>query len=104
MGVIVMVGYQPKEGKAQALDTLMQNHVQRLRDQGLVTDRAAILMKAQDGTVVEVFEWASKEAIESAHANPEVLKMWAEYAEVCDYRPLSELPETSQMFAEFEAV
>ena len=104
MGVIVIVGYQPKAGKAQALDNLIQNHVQMLRDQGLATERESVLMKAQDGTVVEVFEWVSKEAIETAHSNPEVLKMWAEYAEVCDYRPLSELPETSKIFAEFRSV
>jgi hypothetical protein len=78
--------------------------VPRLRDEGLATDRVATKMKAKDGTVVEVFEWCSKEAIEAAHSNPVVLQMWREFAEVCDFRPLSELPETSQMFAEFSPI
>jgi hypothetical protein len=27
--------------------------------------------------------------------------MWAEYAEVCDYAPLADLPEARDLFAEF---
>jgi hypothetical protein len=27
--------------------------------------------------------------------------MWARFAEVCDYVPLSELPESHDMFAQF---
>ena len=104
MGVIVIVGYTPKPGEAQALDSLVRGHVRRLRVMGLVTDRESVLMKSADGTVIEVFEWVSKAAIESAHSNPEVLKMWGEFDEVCDYRPLSELAETSQLFAEFRSI
>jgi len=61
-------------------------------------------MEAADGTIVEVFEWASKEAIEAAHDNAVVKQMWAEYAEVCDYVPLGELPEAASLFSEFAAV
>ncbi len=71
-----------------------------MRGQGLVTDRAPITALAEDGTVVEVFEWISGEAIESAHANPVVLKMWERYAEVCDYVPIAEVPEATKVFSE----
>lgn len=101
MGIIVIVGYKPKNGKEEELDALMKSHVERLRNEGFVTDRESVLMKSKDGTVIEVFEWKSKEAIESAHSNSEVLKMWEEYSEVCDYIPISELEETSAFFAEF---
>lgn len=33
-------------------------------------------MEAGDGTVVEVFEWKSQAAIDSAHTNPEVQRLW----------------------------
>ena len=33
--------------------------------------------------------------------NPEVLKMWGEYAEVCDYVPINTLAEANNMFAGF---
>jgi quinol monooxygenase YgiN len=101
MGVIVIVGYRPKPGKEKELDALMLSHVQRLRVEGLATLRESVLMKAQDGTVVEVFEWASQDAMDSAHSNPEVLEMWQEYSEVCEYVPLGELAEAQQLFAQF---
>ncbi|QKJ30814.1 hypothetical protein HQ865_14005 [Mucilaginibacter mali] len=101
MGRIVIVAYKPKPGKAEALRKLTDTHVPRLREQGLVTGRDPILLETADGTLIEIFEWLSPEAIQQAHRNEEVHKMWAEYAEVCDYVPLNELPETHGLFAEF---
>jgi quinol monooxygenase YgiN len=101
MGRIVIVAYKPKPGKAEALKELMKTHVPRLRKEGLVTDRLPILMEGAEGTIIEVFEWLSADAIKAAHTNPEVLKMWDEYAEVCDYVPLNTLPEVGNLFAEF---
>jgi len=101
MGRIVIACYRPKEGKRDQLQRLMLDHVATLRSEGLVTDREPITMEAQDGTVVEVFEWASAEAIQAAHGHPAVLRMWEEYAKVCDYIPVAQVPEAAQMFAEF---
>jgi len=101
MGNITIVAYKPKPGKAEALKELTKTHVPRLKKEGLVTDREAILMEAADGTVIEVFEWLSAEAIQNAHKNPAVLQLWGEYAEVCDYVPLNTLSEAADMFAGF---
>jgi len=104
MGRIVIVGYKAKPGKAEGLKALMKTHVQRLRQEGLATDKESILMEAVDGTIVEVFEWVSADAIKSAHTNPAVLQMWSEYAEVCDYVPVGTLPEIGNLFSEFTAI
>src|SRR5262249_42754720 len=98
---IVIVAYKPKEGKSTALQQLMRQHLLILRQQQLVTDRDSIMMEAKDGTIIEVFEWKSKAAVEQAHTNPEVLKMWAKYAEVCDYIPIAKVEEASQLFSGF---
>ncbi len=98
---IVIVAYKPKAGKAEALHKLMREHLSILKHQNLVTDRASIIMEAKDGTIIEVFEWKSKSAIEQAHTNPEVLKMWGKYAEVCDYIPVGQVEETAKLFSEF---
>ena len=100
-GRIVIAGYKPKPGKEAELKALMNTHLPRLRAEGLVTDRESIIMQANDGTILEVFEWASNEAIESAHHNPEVQKMWQEYAAVCEYVPIAELAESTQLFSNF---
>ena len=104
MGRIVIATYRPKPGKRAELETLMATHLTILRSQDLVTDRESILMRAQDGTIIEVFEWKSKQAIESAHTNPAVLAMWEKYAQVCDYVPVGEVSEARQLFSEFTPI
>ncbi len=102
MGRIVIVAYRPKPGRQPALERLMRHHHERLRAEGLATDRRPVLMRTRDGTVVEVFEWISADAPAAAHANSAVQRMWTEYAEVSDYVPLAELSEARETFAEFE--
>jgi hypothetical protein len=80
---------------------LVRGHVERLRAIDLVTGREPITMEAGDGTIVEVFEWASADAIRTAHGHPAVLELWEEFGRVCDYVPIGEVAEASQMFSEF---
>ena len=101
MGRIVIACYRPKEGQHEALRALMRTHVATLRSRGLVTTRAPITMQARDGTFVEVFEWASPEAIKAAHGDPVVLAMWEAYGKVSEYVPIAAVEEASQLFSEF---
>jgi hypothetical protein len=103
MGRFVIVAYRPKEGCADRLDAVVAKHLRILREQGLITDHEGYVMRAGDGTVVEVFEWRSEAAIEEAHGNAAVGALWAEFGAVCDYVPLASLPQSQQMFAEFDA-
>ncbi|MCA9541173.1 MAG: hypothetical protein KC620_19870, partial [Myxococcales bacterium] len=68
------------------------------------TDRTPIMARALDGTVIEVFEWTSPEAIERAHTDAKVLAMWADFADACDYVPLDTLSEARAPFAGFEPI
>ena len=61
-------------------------------------------MRTQDGTIVEVFEWVSQEAIAGAHANPVALDLWKCFEAVCWYETPSNLAELQDMFAHFEPV
>lgn len=103
-GCIVVVGYKPKPGCEVELEALCQSHHPRLLAEGLVTERAPVLMRAKDGTIIEVFEWASDAAMQSAHENAAVLAMWAEYDACSAYVPLEELAETSELFAAFKPI
>jgi len=103
-GVCVIVAYKPKSGKDAELLELVRSRVPTLRKEGLVTDRAPIIMRTHDGTIVEVSEWKSPEAIEAAHKNPNVLAMWQEFFATCDCVPLETLAEAKEMFAGFEPI
>lgn len=101
---IVIVAYRPFPGKEPALEELMKQHWDILNSEGLVSERKPITMKAKDSTIIEVFGWKSKESMNAAHSNERVLNMWAEYAELCDYIPVSQVPESLELFSEFTAL
>ena len=105
MGRFAIVAYKPKAGQELALLAAVKKHLQVLRAEQLVTDRPAYVMRATDGTVVEVLNaWSSAAAIQQAHSNPAVQALWGEFGAACDYVPLGKLAESQQMFAEFDAV
>src|SRR5436305_14869531 len=103
-GVIVIVAYRPKPGKEQELLELVRSRVPTLRNEGLVTNREATMMRARDGTIIEVSEWKSHEAIDAAHKNAIVLAMWNKFFEACDCIPLHKLSESAEMLAGFEPI
>ncbi len=101
MGKIVIATYKPKAGKEKILDRLVKNHVKVLRNQGFATLRTPMIMKSADGTVIEVFEWISKEAIQEAMQNKDVQEYWNQYRDVCEILPISQLIESNTSFSEF---
>ena len=102
MGSIAVACYRPRPGCEAALAELVRNHMPPLRAEGLVTERAPIAMCTADGTIVEIFEWVSREAIEGAHKNPVVLDLWKQFEAVCWYETPSNLAEFQNMFSHFE--
>jgi hypothetical protein len=104
MGRMVIVAYRPRPGKEGLLLELTREHLPILRSQGLATDRPSCVMRATDGTIIEVFEWVSKEALRAAHTNPKVQEMWKRYAEACEFVSLTSVKECGDMFAEFDPV
>ncbi|HEY2139489.1 MAG TPA: antibiotic biosynthesis monooxygenase [Chthoniobacterales bacterium] len=103
-GIIVIVAYLPKPGREAELLQLVRARVPTLRKENLVTDRVPVIMRAKDGTIIEVSEWKSQEAIEEAHKNPRVLAMWDKFFAACDCVPLKTVPESETMFAGFEPI
>ncbi len=103
-GVCVIVAYRPKAGKDKDLLDLVRQRVPTLRKEGFVTGREPTIMRAKDGTIIEVSEWKSHEAIEAAHKNENVWTMWNKFFELCDCIPLKQLPEAEEMFAGFEPI
>lgn len=104
MGRIVIVAYRPRDGMQEELLDAIRDHLPILRSEGLATDREPTVVRADDGTYLEIFEWASADAIEAAHSNPVVQKLWARFGEACEYRTLASLSEAQDMFAEFEPI
>jgi quinol monooxygenase YgiN len=103
-GRVVVAVYKPRPGKEAELEALIRDHVPRLREVGLVTDRTPIAAKTTDGTIVEVFEWASEDAIAGAHANPVVTQMWKEFEACCWYETPANVPDLQRMFVSLDPI
>jgi quinol monooxygenase YgiN len=65
-GVVVIVAYRPKPGKESETLDLVRSRVPTLHKEALVTERTPIIMRARAGTIIEVSEWKSREAIDAA--------------------------------------
>ena len=102
--VISIAIYRPKRGKTKQLLGCLKDHMLVLRSQKLVTARKPIVMRANDGSIIEVFEWKSVKAIEEAHRNAVVAKLWERYNKCCTYHKFNDLGEAGEVFAGFEPV
>ncbi len=102
MGIIVISSYKPKPGKDSELLEIVKTHVPILRELGMATEREVVIMRAKSGTILEVFEWESQDAIKRAHEHARVHKMWKEFEACCDYEILGNIEEAKNLFSEFE--
>jgi hypothetical protein len=96
--------YRPKPGKETQLLHAVKDHMPILRGENLITERKAIVMRANDKSIVEIFEWTSSDAIAKAHENKEVLKLWDRFNEVCEYVKPVDIQEFHNLFSEFEPI
>jgi hypothetical protein len=104
MGEMVIACYRPKPGKEADLLDLVRGHVPALREQGLATERPVTVLRASDGTLVEVFEWRSAEAVERAHHDPVVQRLWERSMLISDLGTLAALPGSGEPFPRFGTV
>jgi quinol monooxygenase YgiN len=102
MALIVICAFRPRKGKEQDLLGVISDHMPTLRSQNLITDRKPIVGRAADGTIIEVFEWKSQAAVDEAHRNPVVRRLWDRFEACCQYVSLRDVAETASPFPNFE--
>ena len=101
----VIAAYRPKPGKGPMLHKLIREHRKTLAAAHLVTKRPTMLLRARsDGTVLEIFEWASPQAADRAHQHPAIRALWNRLARVADFVPLSDVQEAGKAFSHFQAL
>ncbi|MBW2242001.1 MAG: hypothetical protein JRH01_08430 [Deltaproteobacteria bacterium] len=84
--------------------SLLEGHWPKLRELALVTAEPALRYRGLDGEgrpfVVEIFSWTSDDAVERAHAHPEVLAIWEPLGGLCESReglPGLEFPHVERL-------
>jgi quinol monooxygenase YgiN len=104
LALIVICAFRPRKGKEQELLDVIRDHVPTLQSQNLITTRKPIVGRAVDGTIIEIFEWKSQEAVDEAHRNPVVRALWSRFEACCDYVSLRDVTETVGPFPHFGPV
>lgn len=100
--VLSFAAYKPKLGQEEALMKLVERHLPKLRELEFATDRENYIARAQDGTIIEIFEWASMDAVNAAHRHPAVSDIWEKMTLVADFLPVNQLSECQSPFADFK--
>ena len=97
--------YKPVEGKESELRTVIDQHIPKLQELGLITNRDTYLAQSSDGTFIEVFEWKDDEAKRVAHSNEDIRNIWTMMEDLCTFPLMSDLPEAKAgLFPNFKIV
>jgi hypothetical protein len=102
--VLAFATYKPKAGKEKDLLELVKKHLPILRELELATDRSNYIAQSLDGTVIEVFEWTSINAVRAAHQHPTISDIWEKMTLIADFVPMSTLSEGQKPFPGFAII
>lgn len=102
--LVFMALYRPQPGKELELKEILKGHIPALREEGLLTDLELLTLQAEDGTIIEIAEWKSPEAIDQAHLSEKVKGVWKQIMSVAELTSLSSLAEAQYPFPNFKAI
>src|SRR5436190_14912757 len=82
---LAFAAYRPRPERTDELLRLLDEELATLRRRGHVTERPAPVVRTADGDLLVVLEWSTPDAVDEAHADPEVLAVWDRKAQMADY-------------------
>ncbi len=104
-GIVVIGTYRPRSGKGAEFEALLRAHVPLLRSGGFLTERPGeVLRELKGDCLIEIFEWASRDAAVQAAQDPRVRDHWAKMQSAAEFLPLNTLAEANKPFCHFEAL
>jgi quinol monooxygenase YgiN len=101
---VFMALYRPKPGKENELKEVLKVHIPVFREERLLTNRELLTLQAEDGTIIEIAEWKSSEAIDKAHQSEKVMAVWDKIGAAAELTNLSSLTEAQYPFPNFKAI
>ena len=82
---ISVAAYRPRPGMERELLDMFEAEFASLRAGGHVTDRRVPICRTERGEYLAILEWSSDHAVDDAHRDPDVLRVWARKAEAAEY-------------------
>lgn len=101
--LVFMALYRPKPGKENELRDILKVHIPSFAKRA-ITERELLTLQAEDGTIIEIAEWKSSEAIDKAHQSDKVMSVWNQIGALAELTNLSSLAEAQYPFPNFKAI
>ena len=96
--------YRPRPERDAQLRELFSVELATLRAGGHVTDRRVPICRTDAGDYLVILEWAHEDAVDDAHRDPAVLRVWARKAELSEYLAPADLTGSDIPFVSYRVV
>jgi hypothetical protein len=101
---IACAAYRPREASTLDLFEFFERELRLLRQRGHVTQRPAPVLETSAGELIVILEWSSAHAVDDAHADPEVVALWSEKADLAEYVAPADLAGADVPFASWNVI
>ncbi len=104
MGMIAIGAYRVNPGHEERFLEALRQDIATMRDEGLISDWPAMILKAGTDVYLQLVEWADDDAPGRSSENERVMAVWTQKRTHSDYLSLSEVPGADRLFPSFEEV
>ncbi len=104
MGRIAIAAYRVKEGMEEHFRSALRDDVLVMREEGLLSARPALILRAGADVYLEIVEWADDDAPTRSSENERVLAVWTRKRSLAEYVTLADVPGSDRLFPSFEQV
>ena len=104
MSRIAIIVLKPNKGCYDRLKTFLKKSISTLQQLGIATHREQIVVESEDGTLIQIFEWASESSQGSAAEHAEVRDLWMEAERLSEFLKPCEVKEFNEKFPSFKIV
>jgi hypothetical protein len=101
---LALAAYRPRPEREDDFLVFLHEELALLRRRGHVTERRAPVVRAPKGELLVVLEWSTDHAVDDAHADPDVLKVWDRKAELAEYIAPAALSGSDIPFARWPVI
>ncbi|MGZ5382911.1 MAG: antibiotic biosynthesis monooxygenase [Acidimicrobiia bacterium] len=104
MGMIAIGAYRVHEGHEEDFLEALRQDIVTMRDEGLISDWPAMILKAGTDVFLQVVEWADDDAPARSSSSEQVMAVWTRKRTHANYVSLSQVPGADRLFPSFEEI
>ncbi len=104
MGLIAIGAYRVHAGHEELFLEALRQDLVTMRDEGLISDWPAMILKAGTDVYLQVVEWADDDAPARSSENERVMAIWTQKRTHSDYLSLAQVPGADRLFPSFEEI